>query len=171
MAARNDTEAAVAGILVVQSVLDDEQAAAHLAVGVRVEAGAVEEDVGGAVDAQAFDPLGTGNHERLVVELPAASVQGVEVGQELAVREQVAEWLAMGLLIGEHAGEDAALMQPSHVAAGIADWVFAPLVPVGVKSVVERFDLARREELADDDEALQVEEEFFRVVHGDCDLP
>ena len=86
------------------------------------------------------------------------------------MREQVAEGLAMGLLIGEHAGEDAALMQPSHVATGVADWVFAVLVPVGVKSVVERFDFALREELADDDEALQVEEKFFSVVHVDSDL-
>ena len=56
-------------------------------------------------------------------------------------------------------------MLPSHVAAGVADWVFAALVPVGVESVVERFDFALREEVADDDEALQVEEEFFSVVH------
>lgn len=62
-------------------------------------------------------------------------------------------------------------MQPSHVAAGIADWVFAALIPVGVESVVEGFDFALREELADDDEALQVEEEFFSVVHVDSDLP
>ena len=106
-----------------------------------------------------------------MVELPAASVQGVEIGQELAVREQVAEWPAMGLLPGKHAGEKATLVRPSHVAAGVADWVFATLVPVGVESVVERFDFALREELADDDEALQVEEEFFGVVHVDSDLP
>ena len=87
------------------------------------------------------------------------------------MREQVAEWLAMGLLPGEHAGEDAALVQPGHVAAGVADWVFAALVPVGVESVVEGFDFALREELADDDEALQVEEELFSVVHGDSDPP
>ena len=89
-----------------------------------------------------------------MVELPAAPVQGVEIGQELAVRQQVAEGLAMGLRPSEHAGENTALGRSSHVAAGVADWVFAALVPVGVESVVECFDLALREELADDDEAL-----------------
>ena len=61
VAARDDAEATVAGVLVVQGVLNDEQATAHLTVGICVEAGAIKEDVGGAVDTQALDTLRAGN--------------------------------------------------------------------------------------------------------------
>ena len=67
---------------------------------------------------------------------------------------------------GEHAGKDAPAPACERFAvAGVVVAVFAALVLVGVEGGVEGSDFFGGEEVGDLEKALEVEEEFFGVVH------
>ena len=101
-----------------------------------------------------------------MVEFPAPSEEGIEIGHESGVGENVAEGLAPGVVPGQHG-----VVVPAQVAAlefgavGAAD-VLAALVGVGVDGCVEGGDFARGEKACDDQESLEVEEVFLAVAHG-----
>ena len=166
MATWDHAQSAVALVDVGKLELADDHAAAHLVVGISVVLRAIKVAAGRAVEDQALGSLAAAEHEGRVVHFPAAAKERVEIGDELFVRQESAEGQAVGFFPFEHPREHAAPPALERVAAaGIVIAVFAALVFIGVKGLVERIDFGRGEEVGDLQEALEVEEEFLRVIH------
>ena len=159
------THAAIALVDMGELELADDHAAAHLAVAIDVVLGVGEVTGGGPVDDEALRALAAGEHEGGVIHLPAPTEEGVQVGDQFGVGQQIAEGLAVRRLPREHAGEDAASLRTVRVAVGVVVGVLAPLVPVGVEGFVEGEDLVRGEETLDLQKTLQVKKKLLSVVH------
>ena len=173
VAARDDAESARSGVHVRQGELAHDQAGAHASVVVMIVAGPVEGRVAGAVDLESLATCFGDQHVDAVVELPAASEQGVEIGNDLRMGQEVAERPAPRLGPGEHA-----LVVPERrprslegPAPPVAAELVGPVVGsepagIGVERFVHRLYFVPVEESPDMKEPLQVVQVLLLFAHG-----
>src|SRR5258708_17326444 len=106
-------------------------------------------------------------NERLMVEPPAASMNSVQIGNRLRMRDNVAVRVAPGLRPGQHSRKEAALMC-SDQRFGITRErvaVFPLFIHVGIDGSVESSDLFFGEKVPYDKKTLQIEQKLFSVIH------
>jgi len=158
----DDREPAVPGVYIVQLEGDDDHAAGHAIVRVRVSVDLEWIASCAAVERQARAALAAAEHERRVIHLPAGPHHRVEVGNNLRVAEQVAEGLTVRLWPFEHAPEHltalSLVVEGRHAVRVVPIPLQRPVVLVvlrqvlvGVEGGVEGLELARREHVLDGD--------------------
>lgn len=188
----DEPESSVAFVNISELVGGHDHTVPHLAVGIGVVLRAVEmprcravhRPATALVEIRGLACLAflcihiAGNHEWMVVKLPSTTEERVHVGDQLGVRQQVAERLTVRLLPGEHPAKF--VIRWSLVAV-------VAFVPVRIERCIQRVDLALGEEALDcqkldrrgilsatsqaDDRggdgthALQVPQELFCVGH------
>ncbi len=173
VAARYDAEAARSGVHVRQGELTNNQAGPHASVVVMVVARSIESRVTGTVDLEPFAALFGDQHVDAVVELPAAAEQGVQIGNDLRMGQEIAEGPAPGLRPGQHAlvvpeGRLRTLEGPVPPVPAQVVWPIVGSQPVriGVERLVHRPYFVPGQETPDMKESLQVVQVLFFFAHG-----
>jgi hypothetical protein len=114
---------------------------------------------GGAVNAKPFGALAPREHEGGMIHLPAAAQEGVEVGDDFPMGEEIPKGLAVRFVPGEHSCEHPATYGAVKIPVRVMVRVVDATIPVGIEGFVERLYFGLGEKIGDLEVAVEVEKE------------